>query len=383
MHSEPMTQGVKQYEGQARVIPLGTTLLDRLQTLSAILKDSELLHDRSIDQYRRWIEGKKAKRRAVTEAIAHDVEQRQRETNILNSVLSSRKEELWKSQEELRREVDAFDNEMALYAGSCLRTKTSLERKVNEALAGDHASIVLPSCMYGTLRTYEVESEPEPGVAVVHDELEPGVTAGAGARVNPIELSGSNDEAGKRKLTACDGPPLKRAKDNEQAHRLVNADNAWPTVVNFYDIYQDGQLDPLNMYKIVEFPTKSMQGKDQQCGDIPQGWYILRCLEHGLRFGDEDKDVLKAALGHMRQTVSHEGRSENYEGAVREFGVVVLNCDAEGMGRNNALIADAVKKEIEKKTAPEASMTARLSLRLVNKPMALLEQPVTLATQHG
>lgn len=63
-------------------------------------------------------------------------------------------------------------------------------------------------------------------------------------------------------------------------------------------------------------------------------YYILRCNEHGNKFGDSETDALKAATAHLKFG-DHDNRRWTYDKAIQHVGIRISNCDAQKKRLNN------------------------------------------------
>lgn len=93
--------------------------------------------------------------------------------------------------------------------------------------------------------------------------------------------------------------------------------------ITFDELYQGGK--PEYKHIIVEYPPDSNK------------WYILRCDEHVVHFG------LKPLLGAAKHLHSsqHSNLSKHHSLAVDLLGILVQDCDAEKVAKNNAMVAKA------------------------------------------
>ena len=96
--------------------------------------------------------------------------------------------------------------------------------------------------------------------------------------------------------------------------------------IEFDSVFQGG--DAKYKHKIIEYPAQS------------GNWFILRCDDHAIHFGD--KPILSATC-HLRSK-DHGGLTADSSTAVQELGISVLNCDASKATQNNAVFSAALSR---------------------------------------
>jgi len=109
--------------------------------------------------------------------------------------------------------------------------------------------------------------------------------------------------------------------EQRTAKRRAAGQRKQPRSVDFEHLFQGGHAE--YKHKIVE--------EDGQ-------WFILRCDEHDLHFGDRP---VVAAVCHLRSN-AHGGLPQDASSALRTLGIRVLRCDAAKAAENNRVFSAAV-----------------------------------------
>lgn len=118
--------------------------------------------------------------------------------------------------------------------------------------------------------------------------------------------------------------------------RLKPADRTIP----FDEVYKDG--NPEYKHIIIQFPD---------AGDF----YILRCDEHGVHFGEHP---LRGAAKHLA-SAQHGRMSKEHSKAVETLGCLVADCTPERMEVNNKMVLKAFQEGYKPFNANQLSKTAR------------------------
>ncbi|KAK4176397.1 hypothetical protein QBC36DRAFT_290542 [Triangularia setosa] len=156
----------------------------------------------------------------------------------------------------------------------------------------------------------------------------------------------------KRKATLTDSAPpdVKRAKqDHLSSNGAADPDRTTPTAnddvrpqrtVHFNEVWGGG--NPEYKHVIIQFPDG---------GD----YYILRCDEHGVNFGEHP---LRGAAKHLA-SAQHGRMSKEHTQAIRTLGWVVEGCDFKLMEMNNRMVLEAFKNGYKPFNANQLNKTER------------------------
>lgn len=138
----------------------------------------------------------------------------------------------------------------------------------------------------------------------------------------------------KRKATLTDSatPDVKRVKQDHPSNS-ADLDRSTPTgnedvrpqrTVHFNEVWGNG--NPEYKHIIIQFPDG---------GD----YYILRCEEHGVNFGEHP---LRGAAKHLA-SAQHGRLSKEHTQAIRRLGWIVEGCNKDLMATNNKMVIKAFK----------------------------------------
>ncbi|KAK4199289.1 hypothetical protein QBC40DRAFT_307633 [Triangularia verruculosa] len=154
----------------------------------------------------------------------------------------------------------------------------------------------------------------------------------------------------KRKATLTDSAPsdVKRAKQDHHTNgadveRLTPAsnDDVRPQrTVPFSEVWGHG--NPEYKHIIIQFPDGGE-------------FYILRCEEHGVNFGEHP---LRGAAKHLA-SAQHGRMSKEHTQAIRTLGWVVEGCDQKLMDMNNKMVLEAMKNGYKPFNANQLNKTER------------------------
>ncbi|KAK4187399.1 hypothetical protein QBC35DRAFT_498712 [Podospora australis] len=124
--------------------------------------------------------------------------------------------------------------------------------------------------------------------------------------------------------------------------RSVSSSTTKPTdrTISFDEVYRDGA--PEYKHIIIQFPDG---------GDF----YILRCDEHGVHFGEHP---LRGAAKHLA-SAQHGRMSKEHTKAVETLGCIVLGCTPELMEKNNTMVKKSFEDGYKPFNANQLSKTAR------------------------
>lgn len=107
-----------------------------------------------------------------------------------------------------------------------------------------------------------------------------------------------------------------------------------PRTITFSEVFKNMQRkDSKEKHYIVEFPKQSKK------------WYILRCDEHDMNFGD---NPFTSAGCHI-DSEAHGCIPRSYESCISELGVLVLDCTPKRAKRNNKAYKEVLKSGYEPK----------------------------------
>lgn len=179
-----------------------------------------------------------------------------------------------------------------------------------------------------------------------------------------------------KKVFSCTAQPLQkfpetRAKQSPHAgssavsSALTAKKGTWiPKTITFDEVYQNGEAE----YKdtIVEFPAES--GK----------WYILKCEEHGLRFG---RGPLRGAGKHLSGRL-HGGLERDWATAVKELGYRVTNCNRQLVHMNNKAVDEAFANGY-KFPRLDRGKKWKSKRRQINEPNENTAQKASEKASHG
>ncbi|KAK0702929.1 hypothetical protein B0T21DRAFT_109307 [Apiosordaria backusii] len=154
----------------------------------------------------------------------------------------------------------------------------------------------------------------------------------------------------KRKATLTDSaaPDVKRAKQDHLATG-TDLDRATPTAnddvrpqrtVQFSEVWGNG--NPEYKHIIIQFPDGGE-------------YYILRCDEHGVNFGEHP---LRGAAKHLA-SAQHGRMSKEHTQAIKTLGWIVEGCDEDLMKMNNAMVTEAFKNGYKPFNANQLNKTER------------------------
>ncbi|KAK4654470.1 hypothetical protein QC762_403510 [Podospora pseudocomata] len=165
-------------------------------------------------------------------------------------------------------------------------------------------------------------------------------------RPGPVE----EGQQPKRKATLTDSAPpdVKRAKqdhtpssaDLERATPTASEDVRPQRTVQFSEVWGGG--NPEYKHIIIQFPDG---------GD----YYILRCEEHGVNFGEHP---LRGAAKHLA-SAQHGRMSKEHTQAIRTLGWIVEGCDYKLMEMNNRMVIEAFKNGYKPFNANQLNKTER------------------------
>ncbi|KEY73678.1 hypothetical protein S7711_07724, partial [Stachybotrys chartarum IBT 7711] len=131
--------------------------------------------------------------------------------------------------------------------------------------------------------------------------------------------------AAKRKKTGFNRP-------SEPKRQRTTAFRPTRTI-DFKDVYQEGRAS--KKYTIIQYPESQENASAE--------WYILECVDHGKSFGTPYP--IRGARAHAKY--SDHDRAKNLirstDAVMREFGVLVRNCDATLAKMNNEATVRAKK----------------------------------------
>ncbi|KAK4034846.1 hypothetical protein C8A01DRAFT_48843 [Parachaetomium inaequale] len=116
--------------------------------------------------------------------------------------------------------------------------------------------------------------------------------------------------------------------------------------VSYEDVYGAPGKPALYKHVIVQFPQKT--------GDF----YILRCDEHGVHFGEHP---LRGAAKHLA-SAQHGNMNKEHRTAIRTLGHRVLDCTSELADQNNEQVVKAFKNGYKAFNANNLSQTKRAEL---------------------
>ncbi|KAI0534320.1 hypothetical protein GGR58DRAFT_505425 [Xylaria digitata] len=107
-----------------------------------------------------------------------------------------------------------------------------------------------------------------------------------------------------------------------------------PRTITFDEVYQNGQAEHKDT--IVEYPPNS------------RDWYILKCEEHGIRFGQRP---MPGAAKHLNGQL-HGSQTRSYASAIKLLGYQVIDCNQQLAELNN----DAVRRAFADGYKPKNTM---------------------------
>ncbi|KAK4165628.1 hypothetical protein QBC43DRAFT_351279, partial [Cladorrhinum sp. PSN259] len=170
-------------------------------------------------------------------------------------------------------------------------------------------------------------------------ELPPILAAPSGTM--PIQLDERNQA--KRKAESLAVSSEAAAKRSKQSHNVGSSEGnvQQPArTVTFDEIYADGNAEHQHM--IIQFPEGGP-------------FYILRCDEHGVHFGEHP---LRGAAKHLA-SAQHGKMSKEHSKAVETLGHRVLGCTTELMEKNNAKVMKSFTNGYKPFNANQLSKTKR------------------------
>ncbi|KAK0671915.1 hypothetical protein QBC41DRAFT_42500 [Cercophora samala] len=154
----------------------------------------------------------------------------------------------------------------------------------------------------------------------------------------------------KRKATVTDSatPDVKRAKqdhtpssaDLDRATPSANDDIRPQRTVHFSEVWGGG--NPEYKHIITQFPDGGE-------------FYILRCEEHGVNFGEHP---LRGAAKHLA-SAQHGRMSKEHTQAIRTLGWIVEGCNVKMMEMNNRMVIEAFKNGYKPFNANQLNKTER------------------------
>ncbi|KAL2022484.1 hypothetical protein VTK56DRAFT_5313 [Thermocarpiscus australiensis] len=123
-----------------------------------------------------------------------------------------------------------------------------------------------------------------------------------------------------------------------------NRGKAERRTISFDEVYKDGKAE--HKHIIVRYPSKG------------GSFYILRCDEHGVHFGEHP---LRGAAKHLA-SAQHGHMSKAHVTAIETLGHLVVDCTQELADKNNAAVMKALKEGYKPFNANHLSQTKRAEM---------------------
>ncbi|KAK4225725.1 hypothetical protein QBC38DRAFT_252579 [Podospora fimiseda] len=174
-------------------------------------------------------------------------------------------------------------------------------------------------------------------------------------------MPGQMEESAKRKAetlaqAVSSETAAKRPRQSHHGGTSDVMDQQPPRTVTFDEVYADGKAEYQHM--IIQFPEGGP-------------FYILRCDEHGVHFGEHP---LRGAAKHLA-SAQHGRMSKEHSKAVETLGHRVLGCTIDLMEKNNAKVLESFNSGYKPFNANQLSKTKRALKGYGDKPATPAASP--------